>query len=63
MMRMREAFEGGHRELTQNQIHTLKTKEKSFIGSPFLTKYLSINSPCGVEEKLRIMRIKKYQFY
>jgi hypothetical protein len=49
---MREASEGRHPELTQNQIHTLKPREKSFISSPFLTKYFSINSPCGLGEEL-----------
>jgi hypothetical protein len=37
---------------TQNQIHTLKPREKSFTSSPFSTKYFSINSPCGLEERL-----------
>jgi hypothetical protein len=47
---MREASEGRYPELTQNQIHTLKPGEKSFISPPFLTKYFSINSPCDLEE-------------
>jgi hypothetical protein len=53
---MREALEGRHPELTQNRFYTLNPMEKSFISSPFSTKYLSINSPCGLEEELCVLK-------